>query len=412
MKIVVSHPTGNTNVRGIVEGLHDKNMLYQFYTTIACFPNNFWDKAANIKGLGDLKRRSYKPELQPLTKQYPFRELGRTFANRFGFKALIKHETGRFSTDKIYASFDKYVATNLKEAKKNGATAVYAYEDGALETFIEAKKIGLTCIYDLPIAYHETLQNELKKELDKNSSWASTLGGGIKDSQKKLGRKKKELELAEIVVVASDFVRNSLPKWALNKKIIQSPFGTPNSRNGLTHEKKENKRLKVLFVGSMTQRKGLKDLFNAIKHVDKDKVELVVLGSLVKPLSFYKNIVEFTHKKTRPHKQVLELMRSCDVFCLPSLIEGRALVMQEAMSQGLPLIITANTGGEDLIQEGETGFLVPTNDSEAIANKIKWFVDNKAKIKSMGEKAKNHAMTYTWENYSKKIIREISVYQQ
>ena len=52
-------------------------------------------------------------------------------------------------------------------------------------------------------------------------------------------------------------------------------------------------------------------------------------------------------------------MRSCDLLVLPSIVEGRALVLQEAMACGLAMIATPNAGAEDLIVEGETGFLVP-----------------------------------------------------
>jgi glycosyltransferase involved in cell wall biosynthesis len=405
--IVLSHPNGNANVRAIANELAAKGLLYEFNTSIAAFPNNFWYRIGGIKGLSDFRRRTFDPALRPYTKLHPFGELGKAFANKLGIKSLTKHEKGRFSTDQIYKRFDMNVSKRLQNAKSNGATAVYAYEDGALETFLEAKKLGLKCIYDLPIAYHLTLQKLLQEEAFRKPEWSDTLGGGIKDSPEKLERKLKELELADIVVVASDFVRDSLPKWALNKKIIQSPFGTPIS-NVVIHDKKVvNKKLRVLFVGSMTQRKGLGDLFDAIHLVDNNKIELVVLGSLAAPLSFYKEQANFIYEQTRSHDQVLELMHSCDVFCLPSIVEGRALVMQEAMSQGLPIIITPNTGGEDLVIEGETGFLVPIRSPKSIANKLNWFLENRHLISKMGRNAQEHAAKYTWEKYAETIIHEL-----
>jgi len=324
------------------------------------------------------------------------------------FKFLTAHEKGRFSTDQVYRRFDAQVSKRLAKAKKEGATAVYAYEDGALETFIEAKKLGLQCIYDLPIAYHETLQKLLKDEVKRRPEWKNTLGGGVKDSEEKLKRKVKELELADVVVVASNFVRNSLPDWATNKKIIQSPFGTPLGNATVLEEKNIKKKLRVLFVGSMTQRKGLGDLFEAMKLVNNEEVELVVLGSMAAPKTFYDSFnVNYTYKSTRPHNEVLALMRSCDVFCLPSIVEGRALVMQEAMSQGLPIIITPNTGGEDLVETEDTGFLVPIASPKMIAEKINWFLNNRDKISKMGKAARKKALTYSWEGYASNIIKEL-----
>lgn len=409
MKILISHPSGNTNVRAIVKGFLTRGLLYQFHTSIAVYPNNFWYKIAKIKGLGDIKRRSFDPGLKDFTKIYPIKELGRMLAAKLSLNFLIKSETGYFCVDRIYHSLDRNISQQLKNFKSKGLIAVYAYEDGALETFIAAKKLGLDCIYDLPIAYYELLQELLHQEALRKPNWAFTLGGGINDSALKLERKKKELELADTIVVASDFVRHSLPMWAKDKKIIQSPFGTPFSPNQLELvENDANTKLRVLFVGSMTQRKGLSDLFDAIKLVDSSNVELVVLGSLAAPLSFYSNQLNFTYEPTRSNDMVLELMRTCDVFCLPSIVEGRALVIQEAMSQGLPIIITANTGAEDLVQNGETGFLVPIRNPEAIAEKINWFLSNRGKIFQMGKKAKQLADTYSWDGYAATICRELS----
>jgi glycosyltransferase involved in cell wall biosynthesis len=407
--IILSHPTGNSNVKAIASGLESHNMLYEFNTTIAAIPNNFWYILGGVNAFSDFRRRNYKPSLGPYIINHPYHELVRLFAIKFGFKKLTAHEKGSFCTDQVYRKFDKSVAKRLKKAKKNGATAVYAYEDGAFETFIEAKKLGLKCIYDLPIAYHVKLKELLEKEVESKPIWAQSLGGGIHDSEEKLLRKKKEMELADVVVVASDFVRNSLPDWALDKKIIQSPFGTPTKAGNKDDlVKLVNKKLRVLFVGSMTQRKGLGDLFEATKFLNMDEVELVVLGSMVLPKSFYDGFnILYTYEPTRSHIEVLSLMRSCDVFCLPSVVEGRALVMQEAMSQGLPIIITPNTGGEDLVETGKTGFLVPTQSPEKIAEKIQWFVNNKQEILKMGKAASDKALTYTWESYAKKIIQEL-----
>lgn len=411
--IFLSHPTGNANVRAIAKGLASKGILYQFNTTIAAFPGNIWFILGGFGPLAEFRKRNFDTILQPLTKSYPWYELGRSLANKLKIKSLVKHESGKFSIDQIYIRFDKQVARKLLNAKKNGVTAVYAYEDGALETFKVAKKLGLICIYDLPIAYWEIGRKLMLEEAIRLPNWAETLGGGIKDSPKKLERKRKELELADIVVGPGSFVLNSLPEWAKNKKTIQSPFGSPKfiepscTKESISME--ISKPLRILFVGSMGQRKGLGDLFEAMKIVNNPNIELIVLGSLLAPLDFYKSeFTNFKHEVGRAHSEVLILMQSCDVFCLPSIVEGRALVMQEAMSQGLPIIITANTGGEDLVIEGETGFLIPIRSPKAIAEKINWFFENQSCISEMGEKAKIHAAKYTWKNYAETIYNELT----
>lgn len=410
MKIVVSHPTGNRNVRAVVEGLYQADSLYRFATTIAVDGKEKWLRLLPGAFKNELLRRSYN-----IPKSYiqssPFLELARIVLPKLGFKKAVQHETGWASVDAVYKSLDTKVARYLA---KNGdaINAVYAYEDGALQTFRKAKEIGIACIYDLPIAYWETLRSQLLKEAERRPEWKKTLGGGVTDSTAKLERKTKELELADAVIVPGNFVGNSLPEWARNKKIIVSPFGTPKTTSTALFSKKTpaaNRPLRVLFAGSLGQRKGLADLFNAIQLLNTTAIELVVMGPLIDTLDFYKRqLPGFTYEPVRPHHKVLELMQTCDIFCLPSIVEGRALVMQEAMSQGLPIIITPNTGGEDLVLEGKTGFLVPVRSPEAIASRINWFLENREAIPAMGEAAKAHAATYTWEAYASRIVAGIT----
>lgn len=413
MKIVLSHPTSNTFVRALAKSMLDAGLLQTYITSIASFPGSTLDRIGHINGLAELKRRELDISLRPYTKIFPFWEFGRIVSGRLKLKPFLTAETGIFSVDKCFKAFDKYVAYNLGKAVNSNVTGVYAYEDTAINSFNKAKSLGIKCIYDLPIAYWETGRRLMAEEAERLPEWSKTLGGGINDSEKKLNNKVLELEQADLVVVPSQFVRDSIPEWAAQKKIIVVPFGTPATSEDLFSNEKFNRilnrPLRVLFAGSMGQRKGLADLFSAIKLLKGLNIELVVMGSLQAPMEFYRNQLQnFTYEPGRPHAAVLELMRSCDIFCLPSIVEGRALVMQEAMSQGLPLIITANTGGQDLIIEGKTGFLVPIRSPQAIAEKINWFLNNRDKLPEMSKNAFEHAQNYSWFNYGNQIIESIN----
>jgi glycosyltransferase involved in cell wall biosynthesis len=82
-------------------------------------------------------------------------------------------------------------------------------------------------------------------------------------------------------------------------------------------------------------------------------------------------------------------------------------VQQEAMACGLPLIATKNAGGDDLITEGETGFLVPIRAPEAIAEKINWCATNRASISGMAIAAQRRASELTWHDYGEKVLAAI-----
>lgn len=407
MKILMTHPTGNSNVRAVASAFNQAKMLVEFDTTIAINPKSKWLSVLPKTIQSQLLRREF-PLNHKLIKSHPYIEFARMVLPKIGLKKFIVGEHSLAGIDAVYQNLDKKVSLRLERlVNDNKCTSVYAYEDGALQTFKKAKDLNLTCIYDLPIAYWHTGRNLMLEEASRLPAWSATLAGGIEDSTEKLERKSAEMSLADVIVVPGGFVANSLPEWTKTKQIIISPFGSPATKKKavINFNEAEKSKLRILFVGSMSQRKGLADLFEAIKILNSPHLELIVMGSPMASMEFYyAQLPNFIYLNNRPHEQVLELMRTCDVFCLPSIVEGRALVMQEAMSQGLPLIITANTGGEDLIIEGKTGFLVPIRSPEVIADRLQWFLDNRNKVYEMGIMSQAHAANYTWDNYAQTIV--------
>jgi len=407
--ILFSHPTGNANVRAALAGLFEAGLLGEFHTTIASYPGNVWDWLGKCRWGRDLQRRTFDERFRSLTIQHPFRELGRMLTGRLKLRRLGRHERGAFCLDAVYQAQDGLAARRLRQFP-GLYSGVYTYEDGALDTLAAARDLCLKRIYELPIAFWHTRRRLLTEEAERLPAWKSTLGGGVCDSESKLIRKSQELELAEVVICPSQFVAESLPETArAAKKVVVAPFGSPPAPSpGNKAPAACGRKLRVLFAGSLGQRKGLGDLFAAMRSLKRDDVELVVMGAPQAPMEFYrKEFSGFTYEPSRPHARVLELMRSCDVFCLPSIVEGRALVMQEAMSQGLPLIITPNTGGEDLIDEGVTGFLVPIRRPSRIAEKIAWFADHRSLLPEMSRAAQVKAGQLTWDRYGRTIVSAI-----
>ncbi len=397
--ILLAHPFGNANVRAVLAALHEAGLLAKYFTTLG------W---SNERGLrASWPRRGYELPNDKIVAR-PTREIVRLLAGTVGLRALIAHERGWASVDQVWRRLDEQSARYLRAHRRDlEVDAVYAYEDCALDLFKAADELGVRRIYDLPIAYWETAQRLLREEAERYPEWEPTLGG-TRDSEEKLARKTRELELAELVICPSNFVFDSLPAEArAAKPCVVAPFGSPTYATHETH-KSFAAPLRVLFAGALTQRKGLADLFAAMKLVNSRDIELVVMGSLLQPLSWYRaQFSPFTYEAPRPHAEVLRLMQSCDVLVLPSIVEGRALVQQEAMACGLPLIATKNAGADDLIVEDETGFLVPIRSPEAIAEKISWCAANRATVSGMGIAAQDRAAKLTWRGYGEKVLAAI-----
>lgn len=87
-----------------------------------------------------------------------------------------------------------------------------------------------------------------------------------------------------------------------------------------------------------------------------------------------------------------EVMAAMDIFALPSLSEGMSNTILEAMSSRLPVIATAVGGNPELVVDGVTGMLVPTDDADAMARALAVLVQDAAKRKAMGDKGRERVL--------------------
>jgi len=412
MKVLISHPTGNSFFRAAAEGLADADMLGGFATTVATFPNNTFDKLSKIGPFAEFKRRQYSPVLQPFAKTWPLRELGRMAALKTGFKKLIRHETGVFSVDGVYKNLDKHIAASLKNKPQQGLDTVYAYEDGALLSFREAKGLGIRCIYDLPIGYWRSARKLLELELNRWPDWAATLTN-FKDSEAKLANKDEELRLADAIFVASSFTASTLNDFPGNLAPIEViPYGFPSvGAERIYTEFSGDTQLKLLFVGGLSQRKGIADLFAAVEAIG-DRVTLTVVGHKASDNCPALDAALAKHRwiPSLPHAEVLKLMREHDVLVFPSLFEGFGLVITEAMSQGTPVITTDRTAGPDLIKDGENGWLIEAGSTKALQIAIEKLLEHPEKIAEVGKAAMDTARSRPWKVYGEEFARAIHKY--
>jgi len=376
--IIVSHPTVNQYVRALVTALVRRGALHEFHTTLA------------------VGRRSICIGKDKI-RQHPYRELVRLLGQRLHQDWLVRHETGWASVDAVARQFDRQVSANLTKG-----ISVYCYEDSALQTLQAASRLGIKRYYELPILYWPTARKLLLEEAERYPEWEPTLLG-TRDSTAKLERKSEELQLADLVICPSRQVQLSLPSGV---ESIVAEYGSPVPI--ADKPSRDRSRLKLLFVGSMTQRKGLADLFAAMKLLRRPDVELIVLGTPLVSFDFYRRIYpHFRYERPRSNQETRELMLACDVLVLPSIVEGRAMVQMEAVSSGLPIIVTPNAGAEDLVEPGQTGFLVPIRAPDTLAEVIDWLADHRAWIDDVRPLVLEKAKRSGWETYIDKILLRI-----
>jgi glycosyltransferase involved in cell wall biosynthesis len=148
-------------------------------------------------------------------------------------------------------------------------------------------------------------------------------------------------------------------------------------------------------------------LLCAFNELNLPNSELYLVGALideVKPFlnKYHKNI---HHLGTLPQTKLINELHNSSIFVINSVQDGFGQVIPQAMACGLPIICTENTGSSDLVENDETGFVIPIHDKIALQEKILYFYENSQEVIRMGEAAqKKVSENYTWEKYGEKCF--------
>jgi starch synthase len=399
--IVLAHPFGNANVRQALLAFHGAGLLDHFVTSISAdhVPGRrFFPEILRR----EISRREYAGIPKNKIESHPFLEVLRLLGQRFGNKVPALGD--RFPTgDAVWSAIDSALSASVLRSRRKDLI-IYAYEDGAYETF--SASTSFKKVYELPIGYWKSMHTILEEERDYAPEWASTLSG-LKDSRDKLERKDRELELADKIVVPSEFVASTVPERHKGKMSV-IPYGCPTPLRADELKHSQSGPLKVFFCGSLGQRKGISYLFEAVRRLGSS-VALTVVGSEVAPCNALTHSLQLTRwYKSLPRWRVLELMRESDVLVFPTLFEGRALVVLEALSQGLPAITTENSGTTDIVVDGKSGFVVPIRSVEAICAVLDNLHSNRDLLSHMKEEALKAASMSGWDHYRTSLIRTMS----
>jgi starch synthase len=396
--VLISHPTGNQNLRNALRSLAEHEMLAEFWTTIAWDLEWSWNKILPSGLRVQLSRRSFVGAPKERVKCAPFREIVRLSAKHLMLDDLLCSGERPFSVIGMYRKFDGRVAERLK---KIDVDAVYAYEGGALETFREARRLGIATVYELPSGYWYWERDLLAKEAENNPEFAA-LHPKLKDTPGHMQWKDEELKLADFVFVASQHVRRTLAGAVGDEKIRVINYGAPPVQppRPTTHD--STKPLRVLFVGALIQRKGIGYLLDAIDMLGS-QVELTLIGTRFAPsVRVDDACLRWRWYETLSHAQVLDVMTRSDVLVLPSLSEAFGLVVTEALACGLPVIITPNVGAGDLIVDSREGFIVPICSSQSIADRLTTLHRDRNLLATMSQNARTTAHEKSWSVYRDK----------
>lgn len=237
---------------------------------------------------------------------------------------------------------------------------------------------------------------------------------------------------ARVTVVSKDIQKTITEKYGSDIQTEVLPMGVDSS---LFHPDKNDPRLRerfgitgtfLLYIGRLSEKKGVAFLLKALpillKKYSDFKLIIVGTGELRRELEKEAAGLNLQEKVifagALPNKELPSYFASADIFIGPSIIveggdtEGFGLTFVEAAMSGC-IVVGTNVGGiSDIIQDGETGFLIPEKNSTAIAETLITILQDKQKTIDIQQKARiRMVQKFDWQPISNRytnILHECS----
>lgn len=288
--------------------------------------------------------------------------------------------------------------TTYEQWGLRGAEVVYSMygEDfGFLEW---AKAQGAKIVVDVFV--HPETNRIVAEETDR------CLGTGMRDpsaAEREDLHSRRTFELADILLCPSSWVAGGVREFSPESagKIRIVPYGSSlNVRDSINMEPEAGR---LLFAGREPLRKGLHHLAAAASLVRQSGTQLDVraAGVAVEDIGWIGHKAEINCLGTLPMGQMHREFEQADVFVFPSLSEGQAGVVLEAMACGCPVIATRESGVDFLPESGVT---VPVGNPEALAEAIRDVVGNRNKRMQLARGALHQAASFSMEAWKNRLI--------
>jgi glycosyltransferase involved in cell wall biosynthesis len=308
-------------------------------------------------------------------------------------------------TERAFYAFFPIWRWWLKRQAWPACRVVQAPMGYATEPFDVAEQMGVLKVVDCPNSHPLTYHGFWQRECD---LWCP--GEKVPIPQWMFARMERELARADLVLCPSTFVRDTMVANGVPaEKCFVSPFGVDTSV--FVPRANVPPVPRFISVGTICLRKGHQYLFRAFEQVKRvlPSAELICVGDV--KVDFRREWPRwqgtFTHHPHLSHPELAALLPQCTAFVLPSVEEGFARVITEAMAAGLPVIATHESGATTLVEDGIEGFIVRGRDPRHIAEAMIRVATDAELNQHMGEAAyKKGAMKNTWQDYGDRLLAE------
>jgi glycosyltransferase involved in cell wall biosynthesis len=277
----------------------------------------------------------------------------------------------------------------------------------SLKSLRRAKRQGAVTVVDNPGRHPGHFHRAPHEECDRfhisRKERSQLLPGAL------IERMKREYEICDCVIVPSTIAYKSFAEFGYAHKTtivlpgVDEKFFSPRPEHGTPRP-----LFRACFVGRIELSKGAGYLLQAWKRLALPNAELLLIGEGRPEMkSLMQSCADSTVCATGvvSAKDLRELYSQSDVFVFPSVNEGLAQVLLEAMASGLPVVASDISGAEDCVTRGKDGFIVPGRDIDRLAEAIMWCYENREATRIMGKAARAKIESqFTLAHYDQRMI--------
>lgn len=283
-----------------------------------------------------------------------------------------------------------------------GASGLYTFAGDGLEQIEAAKRQGLWVAVEQMNAPREVLDELVNGEKARFPDWSAGLADSTRFAEAFAARERAEWALADLIVCPSEFVRESVRSCGgpIEKCVVVpygvDPGGAPPRRAPGTGP------LRVLTAGAVGLRKGSPYVLAAAEAL-RGVASFRLVGPRAVPAAPLQRLDSVADVRgVVPRSEMRGQYDWADVFLLPSVCEGSATVVYEALAAGLPAIVTSSAGS--IVRDGLEGFVTPPSDAAAIVEKLRLLAADRDLARTMSARARRRALEFSVERYGERLL--------
>lgn len=376
---------------------HEIGELNGFFCSIVDGPGRWGRRLGKLAPAATVSPLGWDSIPQSLITENPWPLL----VNRLGKKLLKKRRSNHVLSNHW---FDNSAARWLK---RRDARLFVGAETCALESFRVAGERGMLRVLDCPGVPTQVLEREAAlAAIEFGISW--TPGSNL---ELMVNRKAEELELADIVLCCSSLQRARLLEcfpFVRRSEVISLWTDVPFWNSVAARRKSSNtsQPLRVLCAGAVSLKKGVPYLLQAVEPLEGE-VELTLVGSVAAEMPPV--LGRFRSHRHLPYlskDKLAALYLEHDVLVMPTLGDSFGFVALEAMTSGMPVIVTHNAG----VPVPDESWRVPPHDAEAIRTRLLAYHADRELLRHHGEVAATFGQGFRPVDYRRragKLFQEL-----